>query len=310
MSSFEQFINKFHVPEEGLPIIEKLVRPDEISFLAALEKDNFTLADAIEALWKSTGEKLSEAQAEEYLRDEYRRGILSLEDETYTRYRIGEFDTRLDIFVTTERGSYREFPSEVRAAVDHWYFEMYLSRLGDSPCPTGDRVVPLQEALDYVDAIERQIWFQNCDCRPLAGHCDKPVDTCLSFRNGINTMAHRGLSKPITKEEAKDVIRRANKTGLMQTMNGNGMCNCCGDCCYLFRAQKARSYGLAWPSADQVAEFHEELCVSCRRCVKRCHFGAFSFEDGGIHFHSEQCRGCALCTQTCPTGAITMRRRA
>lgn len=310
MSSFEQFIQKFHVPAEGLPIIEKLVRPDEISFLSALEQDRFTIADAVDALWKIRGEKPTEAQAEEYLRGEYRRGILSLEDETFTKYRIGEFDTRLDIFVTTEYDSYRAFPPEVRAAVDRWYFEKYLSRLEDAPRPTSDKVVPLQEALDYVDTIQRQIWFQNCDCRPLAGHCDKPINTCISFRNGINTAAHRGLSKPITKEEAKEIIRKANKAGLMQTLNDNGMCNCCGDCCYLFRAQKARGYGLAWPPSEQIAEFHEEACISCRRCVKRCHFEAFTFENGSIHFHPEQCRGCALCAQTCPTGAITMGRKA
>ena len=309
MNSFERFIDRFHVPVEALPIIEKLVRPDEILFIAALEKESFTINDAVDALWKSTGEKPTNAQAEHYLLSEYQRGVLSLEDETFTRYRIGEFDMRLDIFTTTERESYRAFPPEVRAAVDRWYFDKYLSRLDDSPCPTGDKIVPLQEALDYVDTIERQIWFQNCDCRPLADHCDKPIDTCISFRNGINTMAHRGLSKPITKEEAKDVICRANKAGLMQTLNNDGMCNCCGDCCYLFRAQKARSYDLAWPATQQIAEFHNESCISCRRCVKRCNFDAFTFENDSIRFSPDLCRGCALCAQTCPTGAITMGRR-
>jgi MinD superfamily P-loop ATPase containing an inserted ferredoxin domain len=310
MTDFERFLQRFRVPEEGLPVIDRLVRPEEIAFLAALPAEHFTIPEAADALQKSTGKTPAPEQTDAFLREEYRRGLTLLEDEIGTGYRIAEFSTRLDIVVTTEQESYFMLPAEARAALDRWYFQKYLDGLGGDTRPTGDKVVPLEQALKTIDAADGQIWLQNCDCRPLAGNCGKPTDTCISFRSGINTMAHRGLSQPISKEEAKDVVRRANKAGLMQTVSDHGMCNCCGDCCYLFRAQKARGCGPVWPAAELIAEFRPEACISCRRCVGRCNFGAFAFEDGRIRYDPQQCRGCSLCAQTCPAKAITMARRA
>ena len=309
MTELTRFAERLHIPPEGLPVAETLFSPEEIRFVNALTSDRFGLAEAAAVLRQSTGREPTPEQTDEYLRAEYRRGLLALEDESFTRYRLCPFETRLDIFVTTQTERYRAFPPQVREALDAWYFQKYLAGLANAPRPTGDRILPLEEALDYVDAQERPIWFQNCDCRALSGGCGKPVNTCITFRSGINTMAHRGLAKRVTKEEAKDVIRRANKAGLMQTCNENGMCNCCGDCCYLFRTQKARPYGLAWPASGEIASLDPQKCIACRRCVKRCNFGAFVFEGGAIRFDPEECRGCALCAQTCPAGAITMERR-
>jgi Pyruvate/2-oxoacid:ferredoxin oxidoreductase delta subunit len=306
----EQFISRFKVPSVALPVIEQIVNAEEIQLIEALDNESFTAESALSALKKYTGEKWPEERIHTLLSSAYKRGIISLEDESFTRFKISSFYGRLDMFAITESDKYLSFDHSMKKSLDEWYFDAYLKGLGDNPQPS-DKVVTLNEAIDFIDTVDRPIWLNRCDCRTLAGNCDKPVDTCISFRNGINTMSHRGWSKPIDKAQAKEIVKRANSEGLMQTVNPNGMCNCCGDCCYLFRAQKARGNNLVWPASENIAHFDSDACITCGLCTERCHFNAFELNsDGLIEYYPERCRGCGLCNETCPTSAITMIRQS
>jgi ferredoxin len=127
----------------------------------------------------------------------------------------------------------------------------------------------------------------------------------------------------VTKEEAKELARWADKQGLMHTADGewqrrglHAICNCCACDCYPFRAaQKLGSKGF-WPKSRYVAVRDGECCNLCGACVKRCHFDAF-YHDGSaveidgeakksVRFNLEKCWGCGLCANTCPSGAIVM----
>lgn len=303
-----RFIEIFKVPFAALDVIEQIVNLEEIALIEAVGSGSFTAADAARSLERE-GWSFTKRQLTELLRSAYKRGIILLEDESFTKFNTGTFYGRLDIFAITETEKYLAFPSEMRKALDDWYFNAYLKGLGNEPIPTGDRLVSLQEAYDFIDKADRPIWLNRCDCRLLVGNCGKPVDTCISLRGGINTMSHRGWSKPLAKEQAKEIVTRAHAAGLMQTVNSNGMCNCCGDCCYLFRAQKARNSEKVWPKAENIAAFDENACISCRQCVQRCHFGAFVHDEEGIQYNQELCRGCGLCITTCPASAISLKRR-
>jgi Pyruvate/2-oxoacid:ferredoxin oxidoreductase delta subunit len=131
----------------------------------------------------------------------------------------------------------------------------------------------------------------------------------VSFRNGINTLSDRGWSRPLTRDEAKAVVERASAEGLVHTLNDSGLCNCCSDCCYLYRAQRARGQGLVWPAAAQIAALSTDECIGCDVCVTRCPFGAFASSGDAVVFDASRCRGCGLCAETCPTDAISMNRR-
>lgn len=305
----DRFISRFIVPDVALPVIELIVNTDEILSIEALDSESFNTKDAKLSLEMATGENWQEERIRQLLCNAYKRGVILLQDESFTRFKTGTFYGRLDIFAITEPEKYLALPRKTQIALDDWYFNAYLNRLGDVSQPSGDKVVTMQQALEFIDTIDCQIWLNSCDCRTLAGYCDKPTDTCISFRSGINTMSHRGWSKPVTKDEVKTIIRRANSSGLMQTINHNGLCNCCGDCCYLFRAQRARKRGVVWPVAENIASFDSSTCMACGLCTERCHFNAFSFDGDKIGYKPELCRGCGLCAETCPSSAITMKRR-
>jgi MinD superfamily P-loop ATPase containing an inserted ferredoxin domain len=305
-----QFNERFEVPEAALAVVDQIVNGQEILLIESLEQDFFTAAEARQALQTGTGDLWMMDRVNALLTSAYQRGVIQLADETQTRYKIGSFYTRLDIFAISEPDSYLALPREIRIALDQWYFESYLNRLAPgSPAPTADQVVTLRQAKDYLDSISGQIWLNRCDCRTLAGNCDLATDVCISFRSGINTFSHRGWSTPVTKEQAKKVLERADQAGLIHTVNPGGICNCCGDCCYLFRAQRARQSNPVWPAAPSIAAFHPESCADCGLCIERCHFEAFERKDGTIQYHPDLCRGCGLCSETCPAGAIDIVER-
>jgi ferredoxin len=301
----EGFIELFDVPPAALPVLDLIVDRDEKALIEGVASSPFGLGEAVRALGSGWDRQRTMA----LLRRAYRRGVLRLEDEGFTRFRTGRFYDRLDVFAVTEPEAWSALPGSIRASLDSWYFAAYLAGLSDGPRPTADRVVSLGEALDFIDGADRPIWLGRCDCRTLAGRCDAPTDTCISLRGGINTMSHRGWSKPVTADEAKRVVRDADGAGLMHTVNPNGLCNCCGDCCYLFRAQAARGCGAAWPEAGLIADLKADLCVGCGRCVERCHFDAFALEGGRARCDRSRCRGCGLCAETCPARAISMIER-
>jgi NAD-dependent dihydropyrimidine dehydrogenase PreA subunit len=305
-----EFLSTFEVPTCARPVLGAIVLPEEVLLVASLTSREFTADDAHTALEGTTGEPWSASHLDAFLDAAYRRGVLDVADEGASSYIVSTFYARLGVFVISEPDSYRALPAETRSALDSWYLDAYVERLGADERPSSDIVLPLKEALLHLDTVAGQIWLNPCDCRTLAGTCDKPLDTCVSFANGINTLSHRGWSKPLTREEAKAVVTKADADGLMHTVSDHAICNCCSDCCYLFRAQAARDSGPAvWPRAEKIVNFNLDACIACGRCLERCPFDAFSEASSGVVFDESRCRGCGLCVETCPTGAIELGER-
>ena len=159
------------------------------------------------------------------------------------------------------------------------------------------------------DQKDRPVYLNNCDCKSLTGDCGLPVRTCITYKDGINTFADRGLSERIDAERAKEIIRETDKAGLMHTCNPNGICNCCDDCCYLFRGQKLLDSYAVWPLTDYIVSFDEDKCVGCGLCVKRCRMKVFEKDGRKITADTAHCAGCGLCVNTCPKKALTLVSR-
>lgn len=299
-------IEKFKIPEEAYDVISYILSEEEVSFIAKIDKDTFNAHDVVEV-----SESISTLEnAEEFLRTGYRRGVLVIVDEHTHTYGLSSFYGRLDVFAISETDKYLSLTQEQRERLDAWYFGDYQASLDTdlSVRPTEDEVLPLEEVLEFIDKQDRTIYLNPCDCRIIAGECDKPTFTCISYRNGLNTFSNRGHSKIITKDEAKEVVKKADKAGLMHTVNPNGVCNCCGDCCYLFRASDKRSSVGFWPKADYIIETDKVKCISCGNCKRYCHFEVFSFENG-LESDKSKCVGCGVCIGKCPKGALTLIQR-
>lgn len=258
------------------------------------------------------GKVISDADfPETFLEQEYHRGVISKTNETGRTYVLNNFYGFLDVFCVSRQEEYGQLTPLQKKALDDWYFEAYFQSLDTSRShPTDDRVIPLDELIREIEADPRPLYLNYCDCRSLTGNCGFPTRTCITYKNGINSFADRGLSEPIDKEQAIKILRETDKAGLMHTTMGQSICNCCTDCCYLFRSQKRlNSYG-GWPKADYIISIEEELCIGCARCVTRCQLGVFRRDQGKrVLMNNEKCAGCGICVRTCPKHALRLLAR-
>ena len=211
----------FEIPEVAAEYADVFLTEADQTLIRAMGQQPFSPTQAKAVLGD---------QAEAYLASAYRRGIINLEDEAERIYRVNNFYGMLDVFAITQAETYRALPQTVRSALDDWYFAEYCAGLDRSDRPTADEVLPMAEVLRFIEAQTRPVYLNYCDCRSLRGDCGLPKQTCITYKSAPNTFAHRGLSERISKERAKEIVRAADRAGLMHTVNPNGICNCCGDC--------------------------------------------------------------------------------
>ena len=293
----------FEMPECAVPFISAFYTPAEQRFALDCSRGEFSEASVPSA------------------RAMHARGVVDAVEGKPGVYRVGTFYTRLDVFAVSEYERWMSIPQPARRAMEAWYLDAYVAWL-DGSCdaiPTRDTVLTLDETLAFIDADDRQMYVNVCDCRNLFGGCGKPVEVCLTYKDAPNTFRGRGLSRPVSKEEAKEIVRKADAAALMHTANPNGICNCCGDCCYLMRGMKTRGSWGVWPIQPHEVRFDSGECIGCSRCVRRCNMGVFERVPGvpgkgrgkfKVEADTSMCVGCGLCVETCPTNALSLRRRA
>jgi len=303
-----------------------IVDEQEMELVVRMQGQSMT-AEEVAGLLSMTHE-----QASAFLQRCYSRCIVNKTVEnSVTTYSPADFGSRLDHFAKFE--NWDDIPPEARKAIDRRFLDEFtakhrpnveLKMQGASPenALPNDTIMLLSEVEEMMDAAT-YIVVQPCDCRRLGQNCDKPIDTCIWLDESALAALDRGHGRRVTKEEAKELARWADKQGLMHTGDGEwqtrglyAICNCCACDCYPFRAgQELGSKGV-WPKSRYVAVYDKECCDFCGTCVKRCHFDAF-YHDGSmvettgktkenVRFDPEKCWGCGLCANTCPSGAIVM----
>ncbi|WP_367925553.1 FAD-dependent oxidoreductase [uncultured Ruthenibacterium sp.] len=177
-------------------------------------------------------------------------------------------------------------------------FEEYARLRGEllSPkLPVGAspmRVIPIQSAIDgdshsvpyeqVATILNKSTRFAvaDCSCRTSrrllgqgCGHLEK--DMCLQLNAGAEYCIRTGRAREITREEAFEIVRKAEENGLMHSVpNIDGgetyaICNCCGCGCYAVR--NAAYYNAPdMVRSNYVAQTDSEKCVACGQCVENC----------------------------------------
>lgn len=310
----ELLIKNFKVPEEGIEIIDQMLSKKEQHLVSFMIPGRKYSREEVNHL-------IAEIPDDNYTRETfsieslYHRGVINLCEaenvsEEQENYELNNFLSRLDIFATEEYDLYSSLPRELTDRLDELYFDDYVNWLKslEGPYPTDDEIRPLEDVLAFIEGKDETPYLADCDCRSLARKCDAPRDVCITYRNGVRSYVRRGLAVPITKEEAKALVIRAEEEGLIHTINPGGVCSCCHDCCYLFRSQtEMRSQGI-WPKVFYKVHFDDERCISCGFCQTRCRFGVFKQNTSGdiLMADTGKCQGCGLCVSTCPAGALSL----
>ncbi len=309
------FVRDFGAPAFIGPYLERFFEEADVLLVHALAGGPLTADELRHRLPHMDGAAVERA---------HRRGMVNRSSDGEVK--LADFHARFEIWAIFE--GWKDVPDELRADLNRWEQDAYLERkrpqiealragLEPDPHLENSEYLLLHEAEALLDRVER-IYLWPCNCRSMMGACSKPVNTCIRFSN------ERGVGWEISRERALQIVRGANKAGLMQTgevseVDGvvtGAICNCCADCCYPHLVSARLGAEKLWPRSRHLARRLPDLCTSCGRCARRCPFGAFvagtreAADTGGarleITFVEHLCRGCGVCVTGCPADAIVM----
>ena len=160
----------------------------------------------------------------------------------------------------------------------------------------------------------------NCICRQMKdmrGQSCKYSDvreTCLQIGpDHARQYLDMKIGRPITREEAFQVLDRAEQAGFVlmpeNSQHPENICCCCGDCCGVLGGALKSPKPADMYATNYYAEVDAALCAGCGACVKRCQLGARSLVDGKSTVNLDRCIGCGNCVATCKSGATRLRRK-
>ncbi|MSU02033.1 FAD-dependent oxidoreductase [Tissierella pigra] len=155
------------------------------------------------------------------------------------------------------------------------------------------RVIPIETAIDgetrraSYEEVSKYLndsdifSVSDCSCRTSreimgegCGHLKE--DMCIQLGHAAEYYIRTGRGKEITKEEAFEIIKKAEENGLMHqipNLDGTGkthaICNCCGCSCLSLRTA-GMFLNNDMVRSNYVSHVDKEKCVACGECVQVC----------------------------------------
>ena len=314
--------------EPFLKFLKQLYTPEEATLCAELSV--FPL-ESVKKIAKKWGKPVEETQ--EILESLAQKAVIMKREEKYGLLNI---ITLIDGIYGDDKLLEGRDGEEISKLILQSFEEGLADEFFDSPTPAG-RIVPINIAVEdqreimpaeqIFEIIDKVEWIQLVDCacrkRKLLTHqkkCDYPLTTCMVC-GGKNSDAgmgeyHANLNsgRPISKEEAKELVLHFEKLGLVHYVdnnkfNTNVICHCCPCCCDIFAGLLKFNKPRAFAKANFLSSVQSEQCVGCGKCVERCPFQAIALNSDNVAIVAEdRCIGCGQCRLACENEAIVLRR--
>jgi NADPH-dependent glutamate synthase beta subunit-like oxidoreductase/NAD-dependent dihydropyrimidine dehydrogenase PreA subunit len=155
------------------------------------------------------------------------------------------------------------------------------------------RVIPIEKAIEgetrraSYEEVSKYLndndifTVSDCSCRTAreimgegCGHLKE--DMCIQMGHAAEYYIRTGRGRQITREEAFEIIRRAEENGLMHqipNLDGSGkthaICNCCGCSCLSLRSAEM-FINADMVRSNYVSRVDRDKCVACGECVRNC----------------------------------------
>lgn len=163
-----------------------------------------------------------------------------------------------------------------------------------------------------------------CSCRiaaALAGNPCKRTDEnfCITAGALAENSIESGVGREVTYEELIDVMKKAEKEGLVhETFNVQEaslfICNCCSCCCgFLKSVKELGNYG-AITKSNFEPRINDEECTLCETCIEICPMEAISLNSSNqdknnkVIINYDLCIGCGVCASNCPQEALYLEK--
>lgn len=188
------------------------------------------------------------------------------------------------------------------------------------------RIIPINKSLDtnkkilpynnINDLINNHsiIAVAECICTKeaslLGEKCAHPTERCVTFDWYAEHYIDTGLGRQISEDELYDLLKMAEKTGLVfassNTYPSIGFCLCCSCCCSMFKILRYAPNPAKTANSFYYAEIQQDNCVQCDICNQKCFINAIKVQNEKYSVDVDRCIGCGLCVASCPQSAIEM----
>lgn len=195
--------------------------------------------------------------------------------------------------IVNNKENVKKYP-QLAEAFDAYGKRKGVIAAGNVPVGLGAmRVIPIEQSIQgetrrasYEEVSkylnEHEIFsVSDCSCRTSrevmgegCGHLKE--DMCIQLGHAAEYYIRTGRGRRITREEAFDIIRKAEENGLMHQIpnadgpgNTHAICNCCG--CSCFSLRMAGMYvNPDFARSNYVSKVDPAKCVACGECVETC----------------------------------------
>ncbi|GAA0220100.1 FAD-dependent oxidoreductase [Metaclostridioides mangenotii] len=159
------------------------------------------------------------------------------------------------------------------------------------------RVIPIEQAIEgetrraSYEEVSKYLkdndifTVSDCSCRTArevmgegCGHLKE--DMCIQMGHAAEYYIRTGRGRQITREEAFEIIKRAEENGLVHqipNLDGSGkthaICNCCGCSCLSLRSAEM-FLNPDMVRSNYVSQVDKDKCVGCGECVENCQVNA------------------------------------
>lgn len=186
----------------------------------------------------------------------------------------------------------------------------------DRKIRVGNTVHTYHQVASYIEKYDPMA-VSTCYCRQEAklvdenDICNKPFEVCMTFGMAAQFIIDRGIGRKISKEEATEILKLSEESGLVHcSMNRQEidfLCNCCRcHCVILDTALSQPKPGLSLNSGFQPT-WNSELCEACETCIGSCPTAAITMGNEEVPVvNLDFCIGCGVCATGCPEEAIDL----
>ena len=241
----------------------------------------------------------------------------------------------LSIRILTKLFPYRFFFASftriplIRNIVDKMFFEndkiYYLPK---------DKVVQIEHSVDqddsiiipskvvehFIDKSEHQFIMNFCLCRTSKNCKNYPKEYGCLFLGEATLNIDPKLGRQVTKDEAKNYIKKCSEAGLVHLIGRNKLdsvwlkakpddklmtiCNCCECCClWMMLPNLSKAINTKVTRIPGLEIKVTERCTGCKECIDTCFVHAISMNNGKAKINND-CRGCGRCVEKCRFNAI------
>ena len=173
------------------------------------------------------------------------------------------------------------------------------------------------EQVENIIKSQSKILVAPCICRKehtiMGNGCDKESEACLVFGGGAYIYESRGIGRTISQEEALDIVKEAEKQGLVaQPSNAKkplNICLCCDCCCQILKNIRDFEAPAKIVSSNFQAYVDADECTGCFACREICPMNAIDTdeEEDIALVNTDRCIGCGLCVTVCEFDAMSLK---